>query len=108
MSYIRPPRNGKIIRYESRARDLNINTKASEDISIDDIYSQLKRDVRRTSIITRMHQKKNASVALRRGTEYKQPANDELSKAEGLKDLKRIYEKEQQRVGNMLVQQQLK
>lgn len=75
MSYRRSQRNGKIIRYESKQRDATI-TKATEEASMDDIYMQLRRDVKRSSIITRLQQKKNGSVAGRRNTDVKRPPDE--------------------------------
>ncbi len=80
MTYRLSQPNGKIIRYNSKPRNLN-QIKPTEEASLDDIYSRLKRDVKRSSIITRMHQKKNAGVVTRHTLETKRPQNEVLTKA---------------------------
>lgn len=64
--------NPNIIRYDKGRTTITKATEVTTDL--DDIYTQLKKDVKKSNIVSRMIQKKSVSVAGRHTTSNIKPS----------------------------------
>lgn len=70
--HYRLTRNSNIIRYDRGRTTITKATEATTEL--DDVYAQLKKDVKKSAIVSRMMQKKSVSVAGRHTTTNMKPS----------------------------------